>query len=135
MNTEIRERLSLELRPSTQEVQIKNFIAKNFNYDARSITNQSSLVALLLWLLDRADKHIRQDFIKEFSIDSVRVCDCCGGWMTEGYSISEGFMTFCSDKCLHKHISAEEYDKLYERDEAYWTSWDNGRVLRNWCMV
>lgn len=134
MDYDIRERLSLELNPATQAVRIKTFISKHFGYDARPITNSQSLLALLLWLLDKAEKHIRQEFVDEFDIRSVRVCDCCGKWITSGYMVN-GFMSFCSDKCLFKHISPDEYNTLCDRDEAYWTAWDNSPVLRNWCCV
>ena len=50
-------------------------------------------------------------------------CSECGELMIEGYCISDGFKYFCSDECLYKNYSKEEYDKMYEEDNAYWAQW------------
>lgn len=32
---------------------------------------------------------------------------------------------YCSEECLHKHLTEEEFDNLYDegRGNSYWTSW------------
>lgn len=56
-----------------------------------------------------------------------RICDKCGAIMTEGYIVFEDY--YCSDECLHKDYSQEEYERLYEEYEddincyVFWTQW------------
>lgn len=52
-----------------------------------------------------------------------RVCSECGSTMMEGYFVEGTNEYYCSDKCLHKHYSEEEYLKMYEEDESFWTHW------------
>ena len=54
----------------------------------------------------------------------VPVCSECGKPMTSGYCIADGEEYYCSDECLHKHYTEEEYNEMYENDEAYWTTWE-----------
>ena len=57
-------------------------------------------------------------------LDCFRVCEECGKPMIEGY-IVDGCDTYCSDECLHKHISKEDFDALYNdgNGDTYWTTW------------
>lgn len=56
--------------------------------------------------------------------EHIRVCTECGKAMQEGY-ITENFEYFCSDECLHKHYTEEEWAKMYTDDgDNYWTSWE-----------
>lgn len=57
-------------------------------------------------------------------LDCFRVCDECGKPMIEGYVV-DGCDTYCSDECLHKHITDEEYEELYNNGngDTYWTTW------------
>ena len=59
-----------------------------------------------------------------FDFQHVRVCSHCGKPMSWGYLI-EGGTTYCSDECLHQHISAEEFEELYDegRGDSYYTTW------------
>lgn len=57
-------------------------------------------------------------------MSSTRRCDACGCFMAEGFCIHDGEKYFCSDECLHTVYTEEEYDAMYEADEAYWTEWD-----------
>ena len=41
-------------------------------------------------------------------LDCFRICEECGRPMIEGYVVN-GCDTYCSDDCLHKHVSPEEY--------------------------
>lgn len=54
----------------------------------------------------------------------IRKCFECGKHMTEGYVIGDGEWYLCSDECLHKHVTPEEYMEMYENDEAYYTEWE-----------
>lgn len=55
----------------------------------------------------------------------IRICECCGKVMTEGYCIGGGEEYYCSDDCLHTKYTPEEYEELYDLDEAYWTEWED----------
>jgi len=66
------------------------------------------------------------DFWNELSeqLDCFRICDECGKPMIEGYVV-DGCETYCSEECLHKHITDEEYNNLYDNGNGntYWTTW------------
>ena len=55
----------------------------------------------------------------------TRVCSHCGHKMCEGYCIGGGEAYYCSDKCLHKCLTTDEYEELYADGDgdSYWTSW------------
>ena len=55
--------------------------------------------------------------------DDTRVCSECGKLMRDGYVFYDGEAYYCSDECLHKHFSEEEYVQAFIRDDAYWTEW------------
>jgi hypothetical protein len=46
--------------------------------------------------------------------------------MQDGYVIDGGFAYYCSDECLHKVYSEEEWLELYAEGESdsYWTEWE-----------
>ena len=55
----------------------------------------------------------------------MRKCCICGTHMHEGYLHEEIDRTYCSEDCLHQHITAEEYDEAYKEGTCFWTSWIN----------
>lgn len=63
----------------------------------------------------------------EFEKDEdKRICSECGKEMTEGYCIDNGMEYYCSNECLHKNYTEEEYNDLYDNGngDTYWTSWE-----------
>jgi len=46
-------------------------------------------------------------------IVEIRVCDECGKLMVEGYCIAGGEEYFCSDECLHKNYTPDEWLAIY----------------------
>ena len=54
----------------------------------------------------------------------ARKCDECGAGMNEGYLI-DSVIYYCSDACLHKHFTPEEWEEAYADGEgdSYWTTW------------
>lgn len=54
--------------------------------------------------------------------DEYRQCSVCGELMQDGYYV-EPFEYYCSDECLHKVYSDEEYQTMYADDVAFWTEW------------
>ena len=77
-----------------------------------------------------ADFVIRQcsvgELVDELELDHVRCCSVCGRAMTEGYCIESGFAYYCSDECMSKEMTREEFLKLYDdgNGDSYWTTWD-----------
>lgn len=55
----------------------------------------------------------------------IRVCSECGHLMSDGYCIENGMYYYCSEECLHKNMSEEEFLKLYDdgNGDSYWTEW------------
>ena len=68
--------------------------------------------------------------IKEIDLNelnNIRVCSECGKIMKSGYCIENGEEYYCSDECLHKHYTEEEYQELYddENGDSYYTEWED----------
>ena len=57
----------------------------------------------------------------------MRMCTCCGTPMTEGFVIEGGNEYYCSERCLHKRYTPEEYNAMYDdgEGESYWTEFDD----------
>lgn len=57
----------------------------------------------------------------------ARKCDECGKGMNEGYVIDGGCEHYCSDACLHKHVSPDEFEDLHDDGDgdSYWTEWED----------
>lgn len=65
-----------------------------------------------------------EETISDFSFEQiVRVCSSCGKPMTEGFVINED-RYYCSQNCLDKNFTKEEFDSLFEDGFAYWTDWE-----------
>lgn len=54
----------------------------------------------------------------------MRTCDICGKELQSGYVIADGEEYYCSDECLGKVYTKEEFNDLYDEDVAYWTTWE-----------
>lgn len=55
----------------------------------------------------------------------MRICSECKEKMIEGYCINSGEEYYCSDKCLHKHYTEEEWLDMYEDGgDSYYTEWE-----------
>ena len=65
--------------------------------------------------------------IIEENKDNMRECSECGNLMLSGYCIENGLEYYCSDECLHKHLSNDEYMELYDdgNGDTYYTEWEN----------
>lgn len=53
----------------------------------------------------------------------LRVCSECNQPMLDGYVIEGGLFYYCSETCLRKNMTEEEYLDLYDDGEgdSYWT--------------
>lgn len=65
--------------------------------------------------------------------ENKRICSECGKEMKDGYVIDGGMEYFCSDECLHKHYTDEEYLEMYDEGngDSYWTEWDDEGAATN----
>ena len=65
------------------------------------------------------------ELVDELDLEHIRVCSECGKPMTEGFCIEDGAEYYCSEECLHKNLTEEEYENLYDegRGNSYYTSW------------
>ena len=76
-----------------------------------------------------ADFVIRQsktsELVNELDLEHIRVCSECGKPMYQGFCIEDWAEYYCSEECLYKNLTEEEYDNLYDdgRGNSYWTSW------------
>lgn len=53
-----------------------------------------------------------------------RRCSVCGKLMREGYHCGSTRQYYCSDNCLHRDFSAEEWEKECTDDsQSYYTEW------------
>ena len=64
----------------------------------------------------------------EYDIDEAeetRHCSECDKEMHEGYCINDGCEYYCSDDCLHKHYTEEEFEQMYDKGkgDSYYTTW------------
>lgn len=69
--------------------------------------------------------YTKEEMKKYAEEHDIRICDECGHLMASGYIVN-GDEYYCSDECLHKHYSDEEYNELYDNgnsDDTYWTNW------------
>ena len=65
-------------------------------------------------------------------LDCFRICDECGKPMLEGYVVN-GYDVYCSEGCLHKHLTDKEFNYLYDNGngDTYWTTWyEDSMTLR-----
>lgn len=55
-----------------------------------------------------------------------RLCHECGKPMTSGFCIGGGAKYFCSEPCLHRNYTPEEWTGMYDdgRSDCYWTEWE-----------
>ena len=67
-------------------------------------------------------------------IKYAQQCTECRKGMNEGYVIEGGMEYYCSDECLHKNVTPDEFSEFYignidDDDEIgdiqiYWTEWE-----------
>ncbi len=57
----------------------------------------------------------------------MRKCSECNKVMYSGYCINGGEEYYCSDECLRKHYTEEEYLEMYDDGDgdSYWTEWED----------
>jgi gamma-glutamylcysteine synthetase len=58
--------------------------------------------------------------------ESARVCSECKKEMWEGFCIDGGLDYYCTEECLLKNMTWDEYLELYDDGEgdSYYTEWE-----------
>jgi hypothetical protein len=77
-------------------------------------------------MADYVMKHsTAEELVDNLELENIRVCSECSKPMTEGYCIENGAEYYCSEESLHKNLTDEEYENLYDegRGDSYYTSW------------
>ena len=75
-------------------------------------------------LLNTLLKQVKEQIENYAEEKDIRVCSECGRLMDMGYNIGDAEY-YCSDECLTKHMSYDEYLELYDEGngDSYWTEW------------
>ncbi len=57
----------------------------------------------------------------------ARQCTECESGMDSGYCVGGGGEYYCSDECLHKHYTKEEWEEMCEDQvsDSYYTEWED----------
>jgi hypothetical protein len=47
--------------------------------------------------------------------------------MDDGYTVNEGEEYYCSNECLHKYYTEDEWADMHDNGDgdSYWTEWDD----------
>lgn len=90
------------------------------------MNHQTHLSLLLVKELQK--RNALEDIILDYEIETLRVCNCCGRLMNEGW-IYRGIETYCSEDCLMKTHPNENLFELKEQacmedSDTYWTQWE-----------
>lgn len=126
-------------------VQLQSYIKKEIanqilSMDYKTIENTCYNMRLFADVFELLEEHINDEIItlkynpmgswyidEEEQEQHKRVCSHCGKYMNEGYCIENGLEYYCSDECLHKRYTEEEYNELYDdgNGDSYWTEWED----------
>ena len=75
-------------------------------------------------------KNSKVSDVEDSMIDTgYRICSECQTFHSDGYFVEGAYLYYCSDECLYKNFTHEEYMELYELSEdgsdgAFWTTWE-----------
>ena len=76
--------------------------------------------------IDYFSERLEQEIENE-ELESERFCNECGKAMNSGYCIDNGCEYYCSEECLHKHYTEEEFLEMYDNGngDSYYTEWED----------
>lgn len=106
----------------------------SMNYE--TIENTCDNMRMFADVFELLEEHINDKFITlkynpmgawYIEEEQTRICSECGEHMQKGYVIENGVEYYCSEECLHKNMTEEEYLELYDdgNGDTYWTEWEN----------
>lgn len=64
------------------------------------------------------------EILNRLNNKETRRCSDCGKIMTSGFCIDDGAEYYCSEECLYKHYTTEEWIDLYDNNRGYYTEWE-----------
>lgn len=93
---------------------------------AKDIYCDTELMETLESTIDYYLFHYKEWFKEKEEINNSRICNNCNKEMNKGYCIENGMEYYCSNECLHKHYTEEEFKELYDNGngDSYWTDWE-----------
>lgn len=79
-------------------------------------------------------------------LTNKKICSECKKELKSGYVIDDGDEYYCSEECLHKHYTPEEYERMvknaeteftsdeydYDVGQAYWTEFENEELTEEY---
>lgn len=97
----------------------------------KELYSENDLLIFANFYHDKWDDFTSEDIIAESFVGfwwntdrQCRRCSECGRLMREGYCANAGDDYYCSDECLHKCFTEEEWEREYENnDQSYYTQW------------
>ncbi len=76
-------------------------------------------------IIEYLDEEWGETEITDVWVYAQRLCSECWKGMKEWYCIDWWEAYYCSDECLHKHITADERDEMdHDEWDSCWTEWD-----------
>ncbi|MCM3227496.1 hypothetical protein [Terribacillus saccharophilus] len=91
----------------------------------KRIKECESLLAETQSLILQMKEEYKTTWLLGDSDDSYRICSECDEVMSQGYCIDGGTDYYCTDYCLHKNHTPEEYKEMHcdGEGDSYWTEW------------
>lgn len=107
-----------------KELNIVSWNGGEAKYDIREWNADHTKMTRGITLSNAEAYALTQALLGEFD-DCFKICSECGKIMFEGFVINGGDEHYCSEECLQKHYTLEEYEQMNEEndDDNYWTDW------------
>jgi len=101
----------MDIRPDDEWADVLDeAIEEAYNNEILSLDSQSTATLGAIWDVPEEEEE--------------RICSVCGKPMKEGYCLDGGLEYYCSDECLHRDFTDEEWqDECKENPDSYWTTW------------
>ena len=74
---------------------------------------------------ERLTEKVRIQELMIADMERGRRCNVCNAVMEDGFIVEKAFINeyYCSEECRRKKYTDEQYQEMFENDEAYWTEW------------
>lgn len=134
MNKKI-ETIIREALEKADEFKIAGYVATVIATNPHRDNKDANIDIIINWLrgneLYKPTRNEKFFFCSTFSISGVRVCDACGEFFTEGFSIDNDNLYACSEACAIKVYENEGYDELAFRQDlkACESNMQSGEVM------
>ena len=105
---------------------LKTYLEQKFKGSEKEFFSEEEINKFLEYYSNDIWENIGDEFITYMGEHGkeVRQCSICGKLMDEGYIYDGGDKYYCSDECLHKDFTPEEWKLECEmNEESTWTTW------------